>query len=260
MQAQDKNTRPFIFISNDDGYNFPGIKALIEVAMEFGDVLVAAPLNHQSGKASSISVTDPLRAFLMEDREGLKVYAVNGTPADCAKLGLGVLTGGRKVDLVLAGVNHGMNYGNSVIYSGTMGIVFEGVMAGYNSVAFSYDDYSPKATFERCVPVMRHIIARVLERGLPADVCLNVNIPAVDFKGIKVTTTAPGVWTNTWDHRVDTHGMDYYWMLGSYEEVNPDDEHTDTYWLRKGWVSVTPVHIDQTDFQSMKAVDKLINS
>ena len=260
-QEQNKNARPFIFISNDDGYNFPGIKALIEVAMEFGDVLVAAPLNHQSGKASSISVNDPLRSVLVEERKGLKIYAVNGTPADCAKLGLGVLVGDRKVDLVLAGVNHGMNHGNSVIYSGTMGIVFEGLMAGFPSVAFSYDNYSPKATFEKCVPVMRHIIARVLERGLPFDVCLNVNIPAIegDFKGVKITTTAPGVWTNTWDHRVDTHGMDYYWMLGEYDETNTDDDRTDLYWLRRGWVSVTPVHIDQTDFQSMSAVDKLIN-
>ena len=99
--------KPFILVSNDDGYSFDGIKVLIDVAREFGDVMVVAPLNHQSGKASSISVTDPLRVIKIKEEPGLTVYAVNGTPSDCAKLGLGVLVGDRKVDLVLSGVNHG---------------------------------------------------------------------------------------------------------------------------------------------------------
>lgn len=255
MKAQ----RPLIFISNDDGYNFPGIKALIKVAMEFGDVIAAAPLVHQSGKASSITIMEPLRAFVVEQREGLTAYAVNGTPVDCAKLGMGKLVGNRKPDLVLAGVNHGLNHGNSVIYSGTMGVVFEGVMAGVPSVALSYDDYRPDATFDKCIPVMRHVIDRVLRNGLPKDVCLNVNIPKCDeIKGIKTTITAPGIWTNTWDHRTDPRGVDYYWMLGNYDESNPDDDRTDTYWLRRGYVSVTPVHVDQTDFESINDVDNLL--
>ena len=117
--------RPLIFVSNDDGYNYPGIKALIEVAREFGDVIVAAPVNHQSGKASSITMSEPLRVIKKKEEPGLTVYAVNGTPTDCAKLGLGVLVGDRKVDLVLSGVNHGFNHGNSVLYSGTLGVVME---------------------------------------------------------------------------------------------------------------------------------------
>lgn len=252
--------KPFILVSNDDGYSFNGIKVLIDVAREFGEVMVVAPLNHQSGKASSISVTDPLRVIKIKEEPGLTVYAVNGTPSDCAKLGLGVLVGDRKVDLVLSGVNHGYNQGSSVLYSGTIGVVMEGVLAGIKSVAFSYGEYGPEGDFSPCIPYMRDIINKVLTNGLPQDVALNVNIPLLDgpIKGVKVTTTAQGMWTNTWDHRTDPRGMDYYWMLGEYIERDPNDETTDVFWLNRGYVSVTPIHVDQTDFQSMSALSKLL--
>lgn len=254
-----KDSRPLILVSNDDGYNFPGIKALVEVALEFGDVIVVAPLVHQSGKASSITTHEPLRAYKMEERDGLVVYAVNGTPADCAKLGFGELVGDHKVDLLLSGVNHGHNDGNSVIYSGTLGVVFEGAMAGLPSVAFSLDDYNHDACFDNCLPIMRHIIKRVLDNGLPSGVCLNVNMPKCEhIEGVKTTITAPGQWSNAWDRRTAPHGFDYYWMLGEYDEDNPDDNRTDTYWLRHNYVSVTPLHVDQTDFGSLQLVDDLL--
>ena len=252
--------RPLILVSNDDGFNYPGVKALAQVAREFGEVVVVAPLLHQSAKASSITIAEPLRAIKKQEEPGFTVYAVNGTPADCTKLGLGQLLEGRKVDLVLSGINHGHNLGNSVLYSGTIGVVLEGVMAGINSIAFSYDDYHFDTDFSPCMPYIRSIIDSVLKNGLPQDVCLNVNFPKLDqpFKGIKVTSSAKGVWTNTWDHRTDPRGTDYYWMLGSYDERNPGDNTTDMYWARQGYATVTPIHIDQTDFDSMTAVAKLL--
>lgn len=258
----DKTNKPLIFISNDDGYNFPGIKTLIEVAQEFGDVIVAAPLHHQSGKGSSISTFEPLRIIQMQKQEGLAVYAVLGTPADCAKIGLGVLTGGRKVDLLLSGINHGLNHGSSVLYSGTMGIALEGVLEGIPSIAFSYDDYHMDVDFTPCLPVIRQTINNVLSKGLPHGICLNVNMPKVDdhINGIKTTIASPGRWTNTWDHRIDVHGMDYYWMLGNYEEEAPDDDRTELYWLRRGYACATPVHVDQTDYDTLKDVDKILNT
>jgi 5'-nucleotidase len=252
--------RPLIFVSNDDGHNYPGIKVLTDIAREFGDVVVVAPMLHQSAKASSITIGEPLRAVKKHEEPGLTIYTVNGTPADCIKLGLGKLLEGRKVDLVLSGVNHGHNMGNSVLYSGTIGVVLEGLMAGIKSVAFSYNDYRPDCDMTPCVPYIRRIIDLVLKNTLPEDVCLNVNIPQIEgsIKGIKVTTTSLGVWTNTWDHRKDPRGADYYWMLGEYEERDPDDDRTDMYWNRKGYVTVTPIHIDQTDFESMSALAKLM--
>jgi len=257
---KQSSSRPLIFVSNDDGYNFPGIKSLIDVAMEFGDVIVVAPLTHQSGTGSSISISEPLRAYRIEEREGLTIYAVKGTPTDCVKIGLGALVGDRKVDLVLSGVNHGYNHGSSVIYSGTMGIVMEGALAGIPSVAFSYGEFGPEGDFTPCLPFMRHIISRVLEQGLPRYICLNVNIPLVEgeIKGMKMAVAAPGRWTNTWEHRVDPQGVDYFWMLGEYEEDNPEDDRTDFYWLRRGYVTVTPTRIDQTDFDSMEMVEKML--
>lgn len=251
--------RPLILISNDDGYNFPGIKTLTQVAREFGDVVVVAPMLHQSAKASSITIAEPLRAIKKHEEPGLTVYTVNGTPADCAKLALGQLLEGRKVDLVLSGINHGHNLGYSSLYSGTIGVVLEGVMAGIKSVAFSYNDYRFDCDFTPCEPLLRNIISAVLKNDLPRDVCLNVNIPKVDvIKGIKVTSTAAGVWTNTWDHRLDPRGMDYYWMLGEYEERDVNDPCTDMYWDRQGFVTVTPMHIDQTDFAAIPALARLL--
>lgn len=252
--------RPLILVSNDDGLNFPGIKVLTQVAREFGDVVVVAPTLHQSAKASSITIAEPLRAVKKKVEPGLTVYTVNGTPADCAKLGLGKLLEGRKVDLVLSGVNHGHNLGNSVLYSGTIGVVLEGVMAGIKSVAFSYNDYRRDCDFSPCVPFIRRVIDMVLKNDLPKDVCLNVNIPKVEgpIEGIKVTTTSLGVWTNTWDHRKDPRGEDYYWMLGEYEERDPEDARTDMYWNRRGYVTVTPVHIDQTDFEAIAPLAQLL--
>lgn len=251
--------KPLILVSNDDGYNYPGLVALTSVAREFGDVVVVAPLLHQSAKASSITISEPLRAIKKKEEPGLTVYTVNGTPADCAKLALGKLLEGRKVDLVLSGVNHGHNLGNSVLYSGTIGVVLEGVMAGKKSVAFSYNDYRQDCDFTPCKPFIRAIIDKVLKNDLGQDVCLNVNIPKVDsIKGIKVTTTALGVWTNTWDHRKDPRGVDYYWMLGDYQERDPHDQSTDMYWNREGYVTVTPLHIDQTDLAAIPALAKML--
>lgn len=252
--------KPLILVSNDDGLNYPGVQALAQVAREFGDVVVVAPLLHQSAKASSLTIIEPLRAIKKQEEPGLTVYAVNGTPADCAKLALGKLLENRKVDLVLSGINHGHNMGNSVLYSGTIGVVLEGVMAGINSIAFSYDDYHFDTDFSPCLPFIRTIIGSVMKNGLPRDVALNVNFPKLDhpIQGIKVTTTAMGAWTNTWDHRHDPRGIDYYWMLGNYEERDPNDDTTDMYWARRGFATVTPIHIDQTDRDSIETINKML--
>ncbi|MBO4814680.1 MAG: 5'/3'-nucleotidase SurE [Muribaculaceae bacterium] len=243
-----ENSKPLILISNDDGYNAGGIRTLIAVAREFGDVVVAAPMKQQSGKASAITITTPLRAKRVKQEEGLTVFLIDGTPADCVKLALDQLLEGRHPDLVLAGINHGYNVGVSTLYSGTMGATFEGLVHHVPSVAFSYGSYDPDADFTVCVPYVRSIIGRVLEQGLPKGTCLNVNIPhdKGELKGVKVTTTSLGLWRNEFERRTDPHGADYYWMAGYYEHENPDDETTDLYWIDRGWVSVTPCKVDQT--------------
>ncbi len=257
----NKNKKPLILVSNDDGYNFNGIKTLTAVAREFGEVMVVAPMQHQSGKGSAITVSTPLRAIPVKSDEDMKMYLVNGTPTDCAKLALDQLLEGRTPDLMLSGINHGLNTGVSTIYSGTMGVAFEGCVHGVPSVAFSYDDYSFNADMNPCIPIVRHVISRVLTQGLPPDICLNVNIPRIveSLKGIKVTTTCMGRWINEFERRTDPHGVDYYWLMGEYERHSPNDDSTDLYWIDRGWATATPCKIDQTDRDAMHQISLLLS-
>ena len=252
--------RPLILISNDDGYNYNGIQSLIKVARTMADVFVVAPAVHQSGKSSAITFVNPVRTTLLKQEPGLTVYLATGTPADCVKLALSQLMADHMPDLVLAGINHGYNSGLNTLYSGTMACAFEGILHGVPSVAFSYGDYSSDADTSVCEEVVRHVTERVLKDGLPKDVCLNVNIPKMDgpFKGMKVTTGDMGRWVNEWEHRVDPTGRDYYWLTGEFEIADKNEGLTDYYWLERGYVTVTPTHVDQTDFASMKVISDLL--
>lgn len=255
------NRRPLILISNDDGFHYNGIKSLINVAMRHGDVFVAAPAEHQSGKSSAITLDAPVRAHLMEKREGYTAYEIKGTPADCVKLAISQLMPDRKPDLVLAGINHGYNMGISSLYSGTMACVYEGIMHGVPAVAFSYGVFTRDADTVPCEPIVEQVLARVLEKGLPQGVCLNVNIPPLTGQpacGLKVTVSDLGQWVNEWEKREHPMGGDYYWMTGDYKMVDENDDRTDMYWLRRHYVTVTPCHIDQTDYTSLGAIGDLL--
>ncbi len=252
--------KPLILISNDDGYNYNGIQSLIKVARTMADVVVVAPAVHQSGKSSAITFATPVRTTLLTQEPGFTVYLATGTPADCVKLALSQLMAERLPDLVLAGINHGYNSGLNTLYSGTMACAFEGILHGVPSVAFSYGDYSADADTTVCEPIVRHITQRVLAGGLPKDVCLNVNIPKMDgpFKGMKVTTGDMGRWINEWEHRVDPNGRDYYWLTGEFEIADKDEGRSDYHWLERGYVTVTPTHVDQTDHASMGQIADLL--
>ena len=253
--------RPLILISNDDGYHYNGIHSLIKVAQRYGDVFVAAPAEHQSGKSSAISLDRPVRAHLVEQREGFTGMEVTGTPADCVKLAISQLMRDRRPDLVLAGINHGYNMGVSTLYSGTMACVYEGIMHGVPSVAFSYGVFTREADTSVCEPLVEQVLQRVLKGGLPSDVCLNVNIPPMTeapVKGLKVTISDLGRWVNEWEKRSHPYGGDYYWMTGDYEMKDENDDTTDMYWLRRGYATVTPCHIDQTDHASMGVISDLL--
>ena len=256
------NNRPLILISNDDGYHYNGIASLIKVARRYGDVFVAAPAVHQSGKSSAITLDSPVRAHLVEKREGFTAYEVNGTPADCVKLAISQLMPDRCPDLVLAGINHGYNMGISSLYSGTMACAYEGIMHGVPAVAFSYGVFTRDADTDVCIPLVEHVLGRVLDKGLPHGVCLNVNIPPITpeqpVNGIKATISDLGRWVNEWEKREHPMGGDYWWMTGEYEMLDENDDRTDMYWLRRGFATVTPCHIDQTDHQSVGQIAQLL--
>ena len=253
------NKRPLILISNDDGYNYKGIQTLIKVARTMGDVFVVAPAIHQSGMSSAITFANPVRTKLVTREQGYTVYLTNGTPADGVKLALSQLMD-RLPDLVLAGINHGSNHGMNTLYSGTLGCVFEGTQRNIPSVAFSYCDHSADADVAKCVPIVEHVVKRVLEKGLPSGICLNVNIPKMDgpFKGMKVTEGDMGRWLNDWQHGVDPTGGDYYWLTGKFEMADKGRHVTDYYWLEEGYVTVTPTRVDQTAFDMKEKIADLL--
>lgn len=256
----EEHKRPLILISNDDGYDYDGIQALIGVAREFGDVAVVAPAQHQSGMGSAITIAQPLRVHQLCDEPGYRAWTVDGTPTDCVKMALDQLLRDRRPDLLLSGINHGLNTGVNTVYSGTMGAVFEGVAHHVTSVAFSYGRYETHVDMSPCLPWIRQVIARVLQRGLPHDVCLNVNIPYCELiQGIKVTTAGMGCWRDEYEHRKDPFGRDYYWMTGRYEMDHPDDTTTDLYWLERGWVAATPCRVDQTAHDHLATINTLLD-
>ena len=247
--------RPLILISNDDGYGAKGLHVLTELAREYGDVVVVAPEGGRSGAALSVTFQHVLTSRLITEEPGLKVYACNGTPCDCVKLGLAEYCD-RKPDLVLGGINHGDNSSTNNHYSGTMGIAKEGCMKYIPSVAFSICDYSHSPNFEPLRPYIRYIVAKVLAEGLPRGVCLNVNFPVVPFQGVKICRMAHGTWFDECIKEHHPRGYDYFWMVGSYRNDEPEAEDTDNWALTHGYVAITPTRIDVTAYQAMEELGK----
>lgn len=248
-------------ISNDDGYTSKGLHHLIDCISSSGinaRIIAVAPHDHCSGMSNAITVDRPLRIVRQPDYHGAEIYYVTGTPVDCVKLGMHAVMPHRP-DLMLSGINHGSNAGNSLIYSGTMGAAMEACMIGIPAIGYSLLDHSPDADFSGTTQFIRQITRSVLEHGLPHEICLNVNFPAnCTPEGIKVTKSAPGRWTEEYKGYEDPHGRPFYFLTGKYINETPDDDGTDMYWLDRGWATVTPVHPDQTAFGEIPALAALL--
>lgn len=240
-----ENKRPLILISNDDGYQAKGIMALTEAMKEIGDVVVFAPQQHQSGMSSAITTMHPLRTIKYKEEEGLTAYFCTGTPVDCVKLALNEFLD-RKPDLVVSGINHGSNAAISVIYSGTMGAAIEGCIFDIPSIGVSLLDHSFDADFTQACNVAKEVAQKVLKNGLPENVCLNVNVPKGDVKGIKIATQTQGKWVNEYKRSTDGIGQDVYWITGRFENKEIHNGSSDEWMLKNGYAAVVPVKIDMT--------------
>lgn len=239
------NKRPHILITNDDGYHAKGISALVEALKDLGNITVFAPDSHRSGMSNAITTTEPLRSRKVEEKENVTTYICNGTPVDCVKLAINEFLE-HKPDLLVSGINHGSNAGISVIYSGTMGAAIEGCIFDIPSVGVSLCQHSLDADFGEAVKVARKVAEAVLEKGLPRGICLNVNIPQGEVKGIKSTVQTQGKWVNEYHRSQDGIGRDVFWMTGNFENWEKDNENTDEWALANGYAAVVPVKIDMT--------------
>lgn len=241
-----QSNRPQILVVNDDGVTAPGIKNLIDAVKELGDVVVVAPDGPQSGMGHAITIGKPLRFDRVNLYEGVEMYKCSGTPVDCVKLAVNKIFKGKKPDLCVSGINHGLNNSINVIYSGTMSAAVEGAIEGIPSIGFSLDDFTESADFSHCLKFVTKISAEVLEHGLPQATLLNVNFPNdADLKGIKICRQANAKWAEEFDERKDPHGRPYYWLTGVFQN-NDKGEDTDVWALEHGYVSVVPVQFDLT--------------
>ncbi|MBC8487551.1 MAG: 5'/3'-nucleotidase SurE [Bacteroidetes bacterium] len=249
--------KPLILITNDDGIFAPGLRKLIEIARQLGNVVVVAPETSQSGMSHAITVRAPLRLRKITEEKNFKEYSCNGTPVDAVKMGEQIIVRG-KPDLVLSGINHGSNASVNIIYSGTMAAVLEATIDGISAVGFSILNYSKDADFSAVDEYVKAIIVNVLKNGLPEGICLNVNIPAIkkeDIKGIKVCRQAKGRWKEEFDERIDPHNRDYYWLTGVFQNGDSAPD-TDSWALANNYISVVPVHYDFTSHKTIPEVKK----
>ena len=241
--------KPLILVTNDDGITAPGLRALIKVMNEIGEVVVVAPDSPQSAMGHAITINSTLYCSPINiDLNGPQIeYTCSGTPADCVKIAVNEILNKRPV-LCVSGINHGSNSSINVIYSGTMSAAVEAGIEGIPSIGFSLCDYSWEADFEVISEHVKSITVNALKNGIPKGVVLNVNFPKLkknEIKGIKVCRQARATWKEEFDKRINPQGREYYWLTGKF--VNLDKgEDTDEWALANGYISVVPVQFDLT--------------
>jgi 5'-nucleotidase len=254
---QNKTEEPIILVTNDDGITAPGIRSLIEAMKGLGKIIVVAPDSPQSGMGHAITIGKPLRMNKVDLFEGIDAYQCSGTPVDCVKLATNQILH-RKPDICVSGINHGLNSSINVIYSGTMSAAMEAAIEGVPSVGFSLADFSFEADFSVAKNVARKVVVKMLEDSLAPNTLFNVNIPKVkesEFKGIKICRQADAKWGESFEHRKDPHGKDYYWMVGNFI-CKDEGTDTDIYALHHQYASLVPVQFDLTDHKMKEIFSK----
>jgi len=250
--------RPLILVTNDDGINAPGIRTLISIMKDIGDIVVVAPDSPQSGMGHAITINSTLHSSRITPKDSeITEYSCSGTPADCVKLAINELMP-RKPDLCVSGINHGSNSSINVIYSGTMSAAIEAGIEGIPAIGFSLLDYRWNADFEQSKNFISMITLNALNNGIPKGVVLNVNIPSVkksDIKGVKICRQAMAYWIEEFDKRKNPLGQEYYWLTGKF--INEDlGEDTDEWALNNNFISIVPVKFDLTAHHAIKGLNQ----
>ncbi|MBL6677377.1 MAG: 5'/3'-nucleotidase SurE [Bacteroidetes bacterium] len=250
--------RPLILVTNDDGINAPGIRTLIAIMKDIGDIVVVAPDSPQSGMGHAITINSTLHSSRITPKDSEIIeYSCSGTPADCVKLAINELMP-RKPDLCVSGINHGSNSSINVIYSGTMSAAIEAGIEGIPAIGFSLLDYSWNADFKQSKNFISKITLNALNNGIPKGVVLNVNIPSVkksDIKGVKICRQAMAYWVEEFDKRKNPLGQEYYWLTGKF--VNKDKgEDTDEWALSNNYISIVPVEFDLTAHHAIQGLNE----
>ncbi len=255
-------SRPSILITNDDGIHATGLKHLWQSLCGHADLAIVAPESEKSGCGASITWTEPLRIQQVLWEMNTPAWCLNGTPADCVKMGVSVLLQ-KKPDMIVSGVNRGSNSGRTVFASGTVGGVIEGTLKGIPGIAFSYSDVEAPplaATQKYFFPLIKYL----LENPLPFGTFLNVNFPyncKNGVKGFRFARQGKGSWVESPDRRLHPEGLPYYWLGGKWSQMEEETD-SDVHYLNQGYITGVPIHIahltDQAALTKHKAFEEKI--
>ena len=242
-----------VLLVNDDGYLSEGLNAIRNVLIEKGfEVVTVAPDRNMSGTSHSLTFTRPLK---IEKYKENFYYVVDGTPADCVHLGYYIILKEQKPDILISGINTGPNLGNDIFYSGTVGAAREGTLFGIPSVALSPAS-SKNVNFKKLADLSLKIINQVLHKGLPKGTFLNVNFPVgKEIKGFQLTRQGRGAYKEEIKEYISPSKEKYYWIGGEEALSEECEKGTDYTAVKEGFVSITPIKLDLTDYKGLEELD-----
>ncbi|HEU5249537.1 MAG TPA: 5'/3'-nucleotidase SurE [Thermoanaerobaculia bacterium] len=242
---------PRILVTNDDGIFSEGIERLAEALSAVGDVYTVAPDQERSAAGHALTLDTPLRTKEIAEKR----WSVNGTPTDCVNWGVLYLLRDARPELLFSGINLGLNLGDDVTYSGTVSAAFEGALLGIPSVAIS-QEIERGFSFDAAAEFASRLARRLLEQPLPPKTLVNVNVPAGSVRGVRVGRLGTRRYGETVIEKRDPRGRPYYW-IGSTLPVGEFEEGTDVTAVAEKFISMTPVHLDLTAYQSMELLQTI---
>ncbi|MFN2387432.1 MAG: 5'/3'-nucleotidase SurE [Thermoanaerobaculia bacterium] len=240
-----------ILVTNDDGIFSEGIERLAQALSEVGEVFTVAPDQERSAAGHSLTLHHPLRAKLVGENR----WSVDGTPTDCVNWGALHLMKDRRPRLLFSGINLGLNLGDDVTYSGTVSAAFEGTLIGIASVAIS-QEIETGFTFDAAASFAKRLARQLLEHPLPTGTLINVNVPAGSPRGMRVARLGKRRYGDAVVEKMDPRGRPYYW-IGSTPPSGDLEEGTDLSAVAEKFISMTPLHLDLTDYRSIEALERI---
>lgn len=238
-----------ILVTNDDGIHAPGLQVAFEVSRKLGDAVIIAPEHDNSAASHSLTMNRPLQVKQLSNN----IYTINGTPTDCVTIGIGKILP-HKPDLVISGINPGANLGDDVSYSGTVSAAIEATMLGIPSFAVSLAAESEPFHYETAGNFISTLARMILEKGLPRDTLLNVNIPNTDIEsipGVAFTRRGRRLYEGAIKETFDPWGRKHYWIGGGTPSWDTGED-TDSAAISVNKISITPMHLDPTNYEALE--------
>jgi len=242
-----------ILVTNDDGVHAPGLEILFTRSRELGKTVLIAPEHDNSAASHSLTMNRPLRVRKIDEKR----YAINGTPTDCVTIGIGKILPNRP-DLVISGINPGPNLGDDVSYSGTVSAAIEATMLGIPSIAVSLAAPSEPLHYETAAAFIVRLASIILEKGLPRDTLLNVNVPNTPpdkIAGVVFTRRGRRMYEDAIKETFDPWGRKHYWIGGGTPSFDAG-EGTDSAAINVNKISITPMHLDPTNYEALRSLQR----